>query len=263
MYAVSSFGVLNLIYGSFLPFKFYVEESSSWTTLHFQRVFDYLSLSKSPWPYATWAYLKFARPRKLNTFTSLSSLPAIMMWLSFSLFAYVQELNYSIVPLQLIRHLSSSGNICRGWKRFGTRKWKTIVKKERLVEIVFLGNLVPYTLEVSWKDIVNHFCVLIGWARWKRKWHLCFHFKKNVLRFLFTGKFCMVMQDLTVVYSEILAELSTSNLPVVDTESFGETLERRINLCTFWLCNCQVLPLFSVFWRGIVTSHGEWFEIDR
>lgn len=52
-----------------------------------------------------------------------------------------------------------------------------------------------------------------------------------MLRFLFTGKFCMVMQDLTVVYSEILAELSTSNLPVV--ESFGETLERRINLCTF------------------------------
>lgn len=43
-----------------------------------------------------------------------------------------------------------------------------------------------------------------------------------MLRFLFTGKFCMVMQDLTVVYSEILAELSTSNLPVVDTESFGE-----------------------------------------
>lgn len=54
-----------------------------------------------------------------------------------------------------------------------------------------------------------------------------------MLRFLFTGKFCMVMQDLTVVYSEILAELSTSNLPVVDTESFGEALERRINLCTF------------------------------
>ena len=109
-----------------------------------------------------------------------------------------------------------------------------MVKKERLIEFVFLGNLY---WAVQPRGFLERYCQSFLRFNWVNKVEKevtpFFHFEKNVLRFLFTGKFCMVMQDLTVVYSEILVELSTSNLPVVDTESFGEKLERRINLCTF------------------------------
>ena len=89
-----------------------------------------------------------------------------------------QELNYSIVPLQLIRHLSLLRKHLSRMKKIWNEEMENNGQEGTPGRNRISRNLVPYTLEVSWKDIVNHFCVLIGWARWKRKWHLCFHFKK-------------------------------------------------------------------------------------
>ena len=73
-----------------------------------------------------------------------------------------------------------------------------MVKKERLIEFVFLGNLY---WAVQPTGFLERYCQSFLRFNWVNKVEKevtpFFHFEKNVLRFLFTGRFCNVMQDLT------------------------------------------------------------------